>query len=125
MPILWISISLVVFLLPNFGVIPRWLISSKLQGACMITIYRVIYCSSLSLLIILTCCKHGGWFLKFTQWKIFAQLSQVSYAYYLLNPLLIRMISSSSYSSINIESTNTVKNKIKYNRLGIIFIFFY
>lgn len=65
---------------------------SHIVAAPLITAIRIFYSASLSWMIVASQTGHGGLFAKIMNAPVFVHLNKLSYAIYLLNPVLITVI---------------------------------
>lgn len=99
---------------------------SHYLAAPLIASIRVFYSGSASWMIVASALGHGGYFTTFMNWKIFVHLNKLSYAIYLLNPMVISFIFGLTDHSTHFEPITQVRfffEKIQPNGVNYKFVF--
>lgn len=86
-----------------------------LVAAPLITFIRVFYPASISWMIIASQTGHGGVFAKILNWPVFVHVNKLSYAIYLLNPVVICVIYGWQDHSTHIDPVSMVRQLILFS----------
>lgn len=81
---------------------------SHYLAAPIIASVRVFYSGSACWMIVACATGHGGWFTSFMNMGIFVHLNKLSYAIYLLNPMVISVIFGLSDHSTHFDPITQV-----------------
>lgn len=105
MKIIW-TLATTTAILSHFSVINREI--SYVYAAPLITAVRVLYAASIAWMILASAMGYGGIFAKILNFPIFVHVNKLSYAIYLLNPLLITVIYGAKDHSTHVEPLTMV-----------------
>lgn len=81
---------------------------SHFWAAPMITAIRILYSSSVAWMIVASASGHGGFFAKFLNFAGFVHVNKLSYAIYLLNPVIISFVFGAKDHSTHVEPLTMV-----------------
>lgn len=87
---------------------------SYMLAAPLITAIRIFYSSSVAWMIVASAMGHGGIFAKVLNYRGFVHLNKLSYAIYLLNPLIITMIYGAKDHSTHLDPITAVRSMQSY-----------
>lgn len=103
--IFW-TLATTIAVLSHFSVINRDI--SYVYAAPLITAVRILYAASIAWMILASAMGHGGFFAKILNFSVFVHVNKLSYAIYLLNPLVIAVIYGSKDHSTHVEPLTMV-----------------
>lgn len=105
MKIFW-TLATTIAVLSHFSVINRDI--SYVYAAPIITAVRILYSTSIAWMILASAMGHGGFFAKILNFSTFVHVNKLSYAIYLLNPLVISVIYGAKDHSTHVEPLTMV-----------------